>query len=57
LKTECGWDKGHIHASELGGSDDLSNLQAQHWETNEAEGSRIASMARILRAAGLLSEK
>lgn len=32
--SEYGWEGGHIQAKCEGGSDDLCNLQPEHWKTN-----------------------
>jgi hypothetical protein len=36
--SEYGWEIDHIWPESKGGSDDLSNLQALHWENNLRKG-------------------
>jgi 5-methylcytosine-specific restriction endonuclease McrA len=36
--SKFGWEIDHIKPSSKGGSDDLSNLQPLHWQTNVAKG-------------------
>ena len=37
-QTQYGWEIDHIKPVAKGGSDDLSNLQPLHWETNRKKG-------------------
>ena len=36
--SEYGWEVDHIVPTELGGSDDLDNLQPLYWRTNRQKG-------------------
>ena len=36
-RVEGGWEIDHIRPVGLGGGDELSNLQAMHWENNRAK--------------------
>lgn len=36
--ARCGWEIDHIRPIACGGSDELENLQALHWENNRTKG-------------------
>lgn len=38
LESKYGWEIDHIYPKDLGGSDDLSNLQPLHWRNNRRKG-------------------
>lgn len=39
-QTDMGWEVGHILAVKNGGSNEHSNLQAEHWHLNRSRGSK-----------------
>ena len=41
--SEFGWEIDHIVPESLGGTDDLSNLQAMHWANNLAKGVKTST--------------
>jgi 5-methylcytosine-specific restriction endonuclease McrA len=36
--SSYGWEIAHIYPKEVGGSDELSNLQPLHWQSNRENG-------------------